>query len=68
MPYSMETVIEIWDDKNGSHIEIGPDRDALDLVEIRSVTSDNKIEARICFDKEQAMLICEALKRLYERV
>lgn len=66
MPYSMETVIEIWDDKNGCHIEVGPDRDGLDFIEIRSVTSDNKIEARISFDKEQAALIFQALKKIID--
>lgn len=46
MAYSVETVIEIWNDETGEHIEVGPDRDGLDMIEIRQCSRDGKIESR----------------------
>ena len=59
--FSMETKHEIWDDDHGSCVEVGPDRDGLDLVEIRQKDETGKIEARMSFPKEQAALISKAL-------
>lgn len=64
MKYSMEKVYEIWNDETGERIDIGPDRDGLDLIEIRSVNGDGKIAARVSFAKEAASLICQALSEL----
>ena len=62
MSYSMETQYEIWDDQSGDHIEVGPDRDGLDLIEIRYFC-DDKCNHRITMDKEQATLVQKALQR-----
>lgn len=37
MSWSVERVIEIWNDDTGEHFAIGPDRDGLDIVEIPSL-------------------------------
>lgn len=60
MGYTLERMFEVWDDGSGSCIEIGPDRDGLDLVEIRQ-TDAGKVEARITLTKEQAALVAKAL-------
>jgi hypothetical protein len=62
MTYTLETMYEVWDDGSGSHIEIGPDRDGLDLVEIRSFEpKGNEPTDRIVMTKEQAQMVARAL-------
>lgn len=60
MSYSYEVKYEIWNDKTGECIEIGPDRDGLELIEIR-LRLDNKITTRMVFTSEEAILITKAL-------
>ena len=60
MAYTLERMFEVWDDGSGSSIEIGPDRDGLDLVEVRA-RDQGKIVARITMSKEQAALVAKAL-------
>lgn len=62
--YSLETCKEIWNDKTGEHFEIGPDRDGLDLIEIRFVDSQGQICDRLSFTKDAAGLLCDALAEL----
>ena len=53
---------EIWPDNgDGEHIEIGPDRDGMQLVEIRQKEPDGKISARMTFDLDAARLVAQAL-------
>jgi hypothetical protein len=65
MSYSVERVIEVWDDQHGEHIDVGPDRDIGELVEIRSYTVDGVIGQRIAMAKEQAVLVAQAILELY---
>jgi hypothetical protein len=62
--YELEKLFEIWDNKAGLHLEVGPDRDGLGLIEIRSFDDKNKIDARLSFDKAQARLIGIAINEL----
>jgi hypothetical protein len=61
--YSMERLIEVWDDKHGNHWEVGQDRDSLGLVEIREYDENDECEsgARLTFERECAIKIAEAL-------
>lgn len=59
--YTLEKLYEVWDDETGDHFEIGPDRDGLDLVEIRLKDKDGKITNRFCFTKDCGILLSEAL-------
>lgn len=59
--YTVDHVIRVWDDDDGSHIDVCEDGDALGIVEIRSVDSAGKIEARMTFAREQAELVGTAL-------
>lgn len=63
--YSLESKKEIWDNKSGTHIEIGPDRDGLDLIEIKQYNEDGVIETRMTFTKEQIKLISTAIEELF---
>jgi hypothetical protein len=65
MSYTFETLYEIWDDKTGNKIEVGPDRDALDLIEIRAI-EDGKRVSDITLTREQAALVSKALQALLE--
>lgn len=62
--YSLEQMFEVWTDKSGECVEIGPDRDGLELIEIRYKDETGKITSRLCFTKEQAKLVCTALGKL----
>ena len=54
--YTTEQVFEIWDNGQGIHWEVGQDRDALNLVEIREYDDVNKLIARLTFDLQLIML------------
>lgn len=41
--YITELVREVWDVWAGTHVEIGPDRDGLDMVEIRKYDNDGEL-------------------------
>ena len=68
MKYSLERLIEIWNNDDGTRIEIGPDRDGLGLIEIRERNEKSVIEGRLTFNKEQAHLIAQALLELSKDV
>jgi len=59
--FSLETVREVWNNKSGERIEVGPDRDALDLIEIRYYGPDDKIISRITLTLENAPLVAKAI-------
>ncbi len=65
MNYSIEKVIQVWNDDTGERVEVGSDRDCLKLVEIRSYTDDGKIGTSIIMEKEQSILIAKAILELY---
>ena len=51
---SLETIYQIWNDKTGDRIELGSDRDGLDLYEIRAFSrSDTDPEACIVLTRGQ---------------
>ena len=61
MKFTLETVREVWDEESGGDcVEIGPDRDALGLVELRC-KHDDKIIERMSFMPAQALLIAQAI-------
>lgn len=63
MTYTEETLHQLWNDKTGERTEIGPDRDGLDLVEIRNVDSDGKVTQCVTLTAESAAWIG---RRLYK--
>jgi len=62
MKFEMETMREIWNSEDKSHIEIGADRDGLGCVEIRYCDNDDKIIERMSFPPDQAKLIAKAIE------
>jgi hypothetical protein len=65
--HSLEVVFQIWDEKTGEREEVGPDRDGLDLTEIRQYTDDGQCTQRITLPKEAVYLLNDALNRILER-
>lgn len=63
--HSVETVVQIFNDDTGDHVDVGPDRDAGDNVEIRSYDKNDKIGERITFTPEVALLVAKAIINLY---
>lgn len=62
--YSLEKSYKIYNDSTGEYIEVCPDADGLDLVEIRFVLEDGTINTRITMSPEQAELVATALGRM----
>lgn len=66
--YSLETVYQIWNDLNGSRIEVGTDRDGLDLVQIRNIDAKGEKEREVTLTLEEAALVRDALSRYLGRL
>ena len=62
--YSTEVVHRVFNDDTGEYIEVGPDADGGDLLELRQINSDGKIAARIVGEPEQMRLVAEAILKL----
>jgi len=62
MMCEMETVREIWNDMDKSHLEIGPDRDGLGCVELRYYDEADKVTERMSFPPEMALHVSMALE------
>lgn len=62
--YTLEHLYEIWNDSTSECIEIGPDRDGLDLIEIRAKDDTGKLFSSITMTKEQAVLVTQAIIHL----
>lgn len=60
--YSLERIWRVYDDDDGSYIEVGPDADSLGLVVIRAVGSDGKKVTEILIAPEMVRLISSALR------
>lgn len=58
--FSMTNVFRIYNDSTGDHLEIGEDRDGLDLVEIRHYSGKEVIQS-IVMEVDQAALVHRAL-------
>lgn len=62
--FELETMREIWGPD--CVIEVGPDRDGLDLIEVRlkeKVDGQYKILARLTMPWEQAQLVAQAISQ-----
>lgn len=51
--YTLDVVHQIWNDNTGERLEIGPDRDGLDLIEIRSYDDMSKVTQMITLTRGQ---------------
>jgi hypothetical protein len=63
--FSLETIRRVYNDETGEHIEVGPDADTGDLLEIRQIEG-GKIIGRIVGQPEQMRLVAEALLKATE--
>ena len=67
--YELETMKQIWNNRHGMHLDIGPDRDCLDLLEIRQyemIGGKDKMGSSVLMSWEEADLLQQALKQLLE--
>ena len=63
MKMTFDVRYEIWDDEFGNRVEVGTDSDGLDLVEIRSISSDGGAADVVSMPEEAVPLLIEALQR-----
>jgi hypothetical protein len=62
--YSIETHVRVYDNNTGDYITVGPDRDGLDMVELKYVpVIGHKID--FCMPKEEAILVAQSILKLY---
>lgn len=59
--YTRETVERILNKITGECVEIGPERDAVGLIEIRYYADDKVLSGSVAFTPEQARLVADAL-------
>jgi len=63
--YTVERVVQVWDDANGSRVEFKQDSDSLGLWIIRYVGSDGEASPEITLrPKEARLLFTEALAEM----
>lgn len=60
--FSLEKVFRIYDDTTGDYLEIGPDMDALELVELRAYTNTGAIVQRFTIHPDSLDLVIQALE------
>jgi hypothetical protein len=65
--FSTEIVHKVYNDDTGEFIEVGPDADGTDLIEIRCVDANGNIGNRLCGEPEQMRLVAEAILKLTEK-
>lgn len=61
MRISVEHIIRIFDDDTGESIEVGPDSDGLDLIEIRRQSKDGKVTQNLILHPDEVKHVAEAL-------
>ncbi len=59
--YTLETLHRIYNDKTGEYLQIGPDGDGVDMVDIRSIDPQGKEFSRVTIPLEMARLVGSAL-------
>lgn len=57
----METIRRVYDNRDGSYIEIGPDSDGIGLVEIRVKLPDGGGTTYVTMTNPTAQLVAKAL-------
>lgn len=62
MKYSLDVIYRIYNE-TGDAIEIGPDPDGLGLTEIRTMTDDGQVGARVCLHEDALDLVIDCLQR-----
>lgn len=67
MSYTVEKVLQIWNDKQGTRIDVscqpwpGQNSDSLGLLELRCVSDDGVVGSGITMPVEQALLVAKAM-------
>lgn len=59
--YTVDVSYKIYNNEDGSYIEVCPDADGLGLVEVRYVDEKEVIHERLTFQPEQAYLVSTAI-------
>ena len=64
--YTVENVINIWDNAGGDRITIREDSDGLSLIEVQYVDTENKIQSRITMTKQLADIFLKQFSKYLE--
>lgn len=65
---SLEIVYNVWDDDTGTHIEVGEDRDGLQLIEVRIYEGKLEPFNSVLFTVGEAELIAQSLLRVVDNM
>lgn len=63
----LEQHFEIWDNKTGEHIKVGPDRDGLNLIVISMMTNTDTVQSELTITREQAGFLIQALEKTLDK-
>lgn len=66
--FSLERHFRVYNDSTGEYIEIRPDADGLDLVELNGFASDGKKTSSLTIEPAAAVLLADALTLLANRL
>jgi hypothetical protein len=64
MKFTLEHTYKVFNDEDGSYVEVSPDADGLSCVEIRDYDSTGKLISNMTMPPEQAILVAKAITML----
>ncbi len=65
--YSVETVYQVWNDKNGDRLEFGPDADGLGLYRIVARGKLGNLESEIVAEGDAMVLLAKSILKELEK-
>lgn len=69
-PYTLQTVRQIWNDRDGDRVDVAPDADGTDCVELlyRNEKGEVNNSRRLTMPPAQARLVAQAMVALADEL
>jgi uncharacterized protein YqjF (DUF2071 family) len=64
--YTLERYARVYDDKDGTYVQVGADSDGLDLVEIKLVEQNSEAYRGFTLQPPHAVFVARAILELYD--
>ena len=66
--FTVEKFYRVYDDETGAYIQVRPDPDALGMVTVQEVNSDDKVVVAVNILRGQAALVARAIIECEEEI
>jgi len=66
--FTLEHRLEVWNNKTGERIEVGEDRDGLELVQMTFITDDGQRSSTFTIHPDEAPLVAKAIGMVAEGI